>query len=141
MATLQKRLYTVSATAEGGREGHVKAGDGQLSMDMRPPTEMGGPGGAPNPEMLFAAGYAACYQGALAAAGRRLKIDTSASKVTVAISFGAIGEGSFGIAADMKVTVPGVDAEKVKELTEIAHTICPYSNATRGNIDITTTVE
>jgi len=133
---LVKPLYTAKATATGGRAGHVVSADGILDLDLRPPAEMGGPGGATNPEELFAAGYAACFQSALGAVGRRQGVDTSASTVEADVTIGTIGGGAYGLAVALRVTIPGVDAGTVQSLTEAAHAVCPYSNATRGNIEV-----
>jgi lipoyl-dependent peroxiredoxin len=135
--TLVKPLYTAKATATGGRAGHVVSADGILDLDLRPPAEMGGPGGATNPEELFAAGYAACFQSALAAVGRRQAVDTSASTVEADVTIGTIGGGAYGLAVTLRVSIPGLDAATVQSLTEAAHEVCPYSNATRGNIEVT----
>ena len=134
---LNKVLYTARATAHGGRDGHATSDDGILDLDLRPPKEMGGPGGATNPEQLFAVGYAACFQSALGAVGRRAGVDTSNSSVDSAVSIGAIGGGGYGLAVTLKVTIPGLEPAQVRELTEAAHQVCPYSNATRGNIEVT----
>jgi len=134
---LVKPLYTASATATGGRAGHVVSADGILDMDLRPPVAMGGPGGATNPEELFAAGYAACFQSALGAVGRRQGVDTAASTVEADVTIGTIGGGAYGLAVTLRVSIPGVDAPTVQSLTEAAHQVCPYSNATRGNIEVT----
>ena len=134
---LVKPLYTASATATGGRAGHVVSADGILDLDLRPPAEMGGPGGATNPEELFAAGYAACFQSALAVVGRRKGVDTSASTVEADVTIGTVGGGGYGLAVNLRVSVPGVDADTVRALIEAAHQVCPYSNATRGNIEVT----
>ncbi len=134
---LTKRIYTATATATGGREGHATSSDKIIDLDLQPPTEMGGPGGATNPEQLFAAGYAACFQGALGVVGRREKVDTSQSTVEADVTIGSVSGGGFGLAVALKVTIPGVDEAKARELTEAAHQVCPYSNATRGNIEVT----
>jgi osmotically inducible protein OsmC len=134
---LVKPLYTASATATGGRAGHVVSADGILDLDLRPPAEMGGPGGATNPEELFAAGYAACFQSALAVVGRRQGVDTAASTVEADVTIGTVGGGAYGLAVNLRVAIPGVDAATVQSLTEAAHEVCPYSNATRGNIEVT----
>lgn len=134
---LTKPLYTARATATGGRAGHATSDDGILSVDLRPPREMGGPGGATNPEQMFAAGYAACFQSALGVAGRRAGTDTSQSAVEAQVTIGAIEGGGYGLAVKIRVTIPGTDPVKARSLTEAAHQICPYSNATRGNIDVT----
>jgi Ohr subfamily peroxiredoxin len=134
---LTRPLYTAKASATGGRSGHVVSDDGILDLDMRPPKEMGGPGGASNPEQLFAAGYAACFQNALAVVGRRAKVDTSASTVEADVSIGPVPGGAYGLAVTLRVAIPGVEPATVRSLTEAAHQVCPYSNATRGNIDVT----
>jgi osmotically inducible protein OsmC len=133
---LVKPLYTARATATGGRSGHAVSDDGIIDLDLQPPKEMGGPGGATNPEQLFAAGYAACFQGALAVIGRRAGVDTSSSLVEADVTIGTVHGGGYGLAVTLKVTVPGVDQAKVRELAEAAHQVCPYSNATRGNIEV-----
>ncbi len=137
---LTKPLYTARATATGGREGHAVSDDGILDLDLRPPKEMGGPGGATNPEQLFAAGYAACFQSALGVVGRRQGVDTSESTVEADVTIGTIGGGGYGLAVALRVAIPGVELAKVLALTEAAHQVCPYSNATRGNIDVTLAV-
>jgi lipoyl-dependent peroxiredoxin len=134
---LTKALYTARATATGGRAGHAVSDDGILDVDLQPPVSMGGPGGATNPEQLFAAGYAACFQSALGVVGRRAGVDTAASTVEADVSIGAIGGGGYGLAVALRVTIPGVDPAQVRFLAEAAHQVCPYSNATRGNIDVT----
>jgi osmotically inducible protein OsmC len=134
---LTKPLYTARATATGGRGGHVVTDDGLLDVSLEPPKEMGGPGGATNPEQLFAAGYAACFQSALGVAGRRAGVDTSASTVEAGVTIGAIDGGGYGLAVALRVAIPGADPEQARSLTEAAHQVCPYSNATRGNIEVT----
>jgi lipoyl-dependent peroxiredoxin len=134
---LTRPLYTARATAVGGRSGHVNSDDGILSLDLQPPKEMGGAGGTTNPEQLFAAGYSACFQSALAGVGARQNIDTSNSTVEADVTLGAIHGGGYGLAVTIRVAIPGVDSDKVRELTEAAHQVCPYSNATRGNVEVT----
>ena len=138
---LIKNLYTARATAHGGRSGHVVSTDGILDVDVRPPKEMGGPGGATNPEQLFAAGYAACFQSALAVVGRRANVDTSGSLVEADVSIGTISGGGYGLAVALKIAIPGVDSGTVRSLADAAHQVCPYSNATRGNIEVTLDVD
>lgn len=132
---LDRITYTARATATGGRAGRARSDDGQLDVGLRPPKEMDGPGGATNPEQLFAAGYAACFQGALGVAGRRAGVDTSASLVTAEVSLGPVGE-AFGLAVVLTVEIPDVDEATCQTLADAAHRVCPYSNATRGNIDV-----
>jgi lipoyl-dependent peroxiredoxin len=135
--SLIKPLYTARATATGGRAGHAVSDDGVLDLDLKPPAEMGGPGGATNPEQLFAAGYAACFQSAMAVVGRRQGVDTAGSRVEADVTIGTIPGGGYGLAVALRVAIPGVDAETTRALAEAAHQVCPYSNATRGNIDVT----
>jgi osmotically inducible protein OsmC len=137
--SLTKPLYTARASATGGRSGHGATDDGVLDVDLRPPKEMGGPGGATNPEQLFAVGYAACFQSALGVVGRRQDVDTSGSTVEADVTIGTIPGGGYGLAVGLRVTIPGVPPETVQALAEAAHQVCPYSNATRGNIDVTVT--
>ena len=131
-------LYTASATATGdGRNGHVRSTDGVLDFDLAVPKEMGGPGGAvPNPEELFAAGYAACFHSALKAAARQQKITLTDTAVTVDIGIGRTDQGSMGLTAAIEAEIPGVDETTAQHLLETAHQLCPYSNATRGNIEV-----
>jgi Ohr subfamily peroxiredoxin len=134
---LQKPLYTAEANVKGGRDGHGSSSDGVLDLDIRPPTELGGPGGATNPEQLFALGYAACFQSAMGVVGRRQRIDTSDSTVTARVTLGTIEGGGFGLAVELDVAIPGVDREAAEKVVEAAHQVCPYSNATRNNIEVT----
>jgi osmotically inducible protein OsmC len=133
---LQKRLYTAEATVRGGRDGHGKSSDGILDLDIRPPKELGGPGGGTNPEQLFALGYGACFQSAMGVVGRRMKIDTSGSTVTARVALGTLEGGAYGIAVALQVAIPGVDRETAQRVLKAAHEVCPYSNATRGNIEV-----
>ncbi|HEX5493286.1 MAG TPA: organic hydroperoxide resistance protein [Mycobacteriales bacterium] len=132
-----KPLYTATATVTGGRAGHARSDDGILDLDLRPPVQMGGPGGATNPEQLFAVGFAACFQSALGVVGRRQKVDTDGSTVRAEVSIGSTGGGGYGLAVRLQVSIPGVDSDRARALTEAAHQVCPYSNATRGNIEVT----
>ena len=134
---LIKPLYTARAIATGGLAGHAVSDDGILDVHLQPPKEMGGPGGATNPEQLFAAGYAACFQSALGVVGRREQLDTSDSLVDADVTIGTIEGGGYGLAVVLRVSIPGVEPEKVRALAEAAHRVCPYSNATRGNIEVT----
>jgi osmotically inducible protein OsmC len=139
VTALTKPLYTAEATAVGGREGHVRSIDGLVDVDLQPPVEMGGPGGATNPEELFAAGYAACFQSALAVVARRSKVSVDGSTVTAKVTIGTVGGGGFGLAVALDVHIPDVDEATTRSLIEGAHEVCPYSNATRGNIEVTLT--
>jgi len=135
-ATLKKRLYTAEATVQGGRDGHGRSTDGVLDLDIRPPKELGGPGGATNPEQLFALGYGACFQSAMGVVGRRLGVDTSGSTVNSRVTLGTLDGGAFGLAVELEVVIPGVDREQAEAVVKAAHEVCPYSNATRGNIEV-----
>jgi lipoyl-dependent peroxiredoxin len=137
---LVKPLYTAEASAVGGRDGHARTADGRLDVDLRPPVEMGGPGGGTNPEQLFATGYAACFQSALAVVARRRKVDTGNSTVTARVTIGTIEGGRFGLTVGLEVHIPDVDEATATSLVQEAHQVCPYSNATRGNIPVTLTV-
>ena len=133
--------YTATAHATGdGRNGHARSEDGILDIDMRIPKEMGGPGGAPNPEMLFAAGYAACFHSALKVVGRREKVNVDGSEVIASVGIGATEGGGFGLTVDLTVSLPNVDRPAAEKLVAKAHEVCPYSNATRGNIPVSLTV-
>ena len=135
---LNKVAYTTAATAKGGRAGHVRSADGLVEFDLAQPGTTPEP--AVNPETLFAAGYSACFQGALANRAKTQGIDTSDSTVTANVSFGPSEDGGFGLAVELEVSIPGVDAAKAQELVERAHQFCPYSKATRDNIEVTLTV-
>ena len=137
---LDKVLYTAKAHTTGGREGRSTTDDGILDVTLQPPKEMGGKGGATNPEQLFAAGYSACFIGALKVAAGQKKIAVPAdTAVDASVSIGPIPNG-FGLAVELAVSLPGMDRAAAQELVEAAHVVCPYSNATRGNIDVTLTV-
>lgn len=127
--------YTAEATSSGdARNGHIRSSDGILDQDVKMPTALGGPGGATNPEQLFAAGYAACLHQALKLAAGK-DVDASTSSVDAKVGIGEEGE-SFGLAVELVVTVPGVDQATADRLAKRAHELCPYSKATRGNIDV-----
>ncbi|MDH6574872.1 organic hydroperoxide resistance protein [Kitasatospora sp. MAP5-34] len=131
-----KIAYTAIATAEGGRDGRVASSDGLLDVTVRPPKELGGSGEGTNPEQLFAAGFAACFQSALFVVARRAKADVTGAEVTAKVGIGPNAAGGYGLAVDLAVKLPSLDAEAAKLLVEQAHEVCPYSNATRGNIDV-----
>lgn len=134
-------LYTASAVSTGdARNGHVQSTDGLIDADVRIPKEMGGAGGATNPEQLFAAGYAACFHSALKLVAGKAGADTTDSEVVADVSIGDNGQGGFGLAVQLEISLPNVDAATAQELTEQAHQVCPYSNATRGNIEVTLTL-
>ena len=133
-------LYTAEATAIGdGRNGEVHSSDGVIDEKLTVPTEMGGPGGLhTNPEQLFAAGYAACFHGALRLAARQAGLTLGEdTTVNARVSIGKTESGGFGLAVELVSSIPGVPADKADDLVQRAHQICPYSNATRGNIDVT----
>ena len=129
-------MYVATATAVGGREGHVKSSDGLIDMDLKKPKEMGGPGGATNPEQLFAAGYSACFNSAINHVALLKRIRTGEVSVTVSVGIDKNDSGGFKLSARIDANIPGVTPEVAKELVEQAHTVCPYSNATRGNIEV-----
>lgn len=124
--------YTTSATSKGGRQGRVTSADGVVDFELAQPGTF--PEAKANPETLFAAGYAACFAGALGAVARAEKIDVSESSVTATVSFGKTGDTGFGLAVEIVATVPGVEPAKAAELVEKAHGFCPYSKAVKGNI-------
>jgi len=137
--TPDKIVYTAQATVTGGRRGgHGRTSDGQFVVDLPAPTEMGGPGGGTNPEQLFAVGYGACFTGALGLAGKAEGIDTSGASTEVSVHFGPEGE-SFAISVELDVTIPGVDDAAAQKLVDRTHELCPYSKATRGNVDVVVT--
>jgi lipoyl-dependent peroxiredoxin len=138
---MAKVLYTAEATVTGGRAaGHGVTSDEALDVQLRMPTEMGGEGGGTNPEQLFAVGYAACFEGALGVAGRREKVDVDDASIDSRVSLLPTEERGFKLAVELDVTLPGIDdPELAKRLVAAAHKVCPYSNATRGNVDVTLT--
>lgn len=136
-----KTLYTAEALTTGdGRNGHARSADGRLDLQLATPTEMGGSGDGTNPEQLFAIGYAACFHSALRMVGRQEKVDISDSAVGSRVSIGQLDNGGFGLAVELEITLPHLDHAAAQELSEKAHQVCPYSNATRGNIDVTLVV-
>ncbi|GAA4345731.1 organic hydroperoxide resistance protein [Angustibacter luteus] len=134
--TPTKIVYTARASATGGRSGHATSEDGILDLDLTAPKEMGGPGTGTNPEQLFAAGFSACFQGALGLVAKQQGIDTSRSLVTAAVGFGPEGD-SYAITVDLEIAIPDVDLETAQQLADAAHQVCPYSKATRGNVPVT----
>jgi Ohr subfamily peroxiredoxin len=130
-------LYTAVATATGdGRNGHTATNDGLLDLDVRVPVAMGGPGGATNPEQLFAAGYAACFHSALKYVAAAERTDVSDTEVTARVGIGMLPEGGFGLTVELDLHAPSLSREDAERLLERAHQVCPYSNATRGNVDV-----
>lgn len=136
--SIEKVLYTAEATATGGREGRAISSDKVLDVQLSTPRELGGAGGpGTNPEQLFAAGYSACFLGALKFVAAQAKVAIPAdAQITGKVGIGAIPTG-FGIQAELSISLPGVPRELAQELVDKAHIVCPYSNATRGNIDVT----
>jgi lipoyl-dependent peroxiredoxin len=130
-------LYTAVATAVGdGRNGRATSSDGQLDVRLAAPMELGGGGGATNPEQLFAAGFAACFHSALRLAGKRAKADVSGSRVTARVGIGPNDSRGFGLTTTIDVVLPAVPEADAQRLVAAAHEICPYSNATKGNLDV-----
>jgi osmotically inducible protein OsmC len=138
---MTKTLYTAEAQVTGGRaEGHGRTSDGALEVDLRLPTEMGGSGGGTNPEQLFAVGYAACFEGALGVVARRVKAETGDVSIDSKVSLSPDGKGGFLLSVELDVTLPSVtDSASAAEIVRAAHEVCPYSNATRGNIEVVLT--
>jgi Ohr subfamily peroxiredoxin len=138
---MAKVLYTAEATVTGGRaEGHGATSDGALEVDLRIPEQMGGPGGGTNPEQLFAVGYASCFESALGVVARRQKLETGDASVASRVELSPTSGGGFGLSVGLDVTLPSVeDADQAVEVVKAAHEVCPYSNATRGNIEVALT--
>jgi lipoyl-dependent peroxiredoxin len=136
--TQRKPIYTAEAQVTGGRaHGHGATSDGALEVDLRLPTEMGGEGGGTNPEQLFAVGYAACFESALGAIARRQKVDVDDVRIDSKVMLLPTEERGFQLAVELDVTLPSIkDRDRAVELIRAAHQVCPYSNATRGNIDV-----
>jgi osmotically inducible protein OsmC len=135
---MAKPIYTAEAHVTGGRlAGHGRTSDGVLEVDLRVPPELGGEEPGTNPEQLFAVGYAACFEGALATVARRKKLDAGDVEIDSKVMLVTGEDRSFTIAVELAVTLPSVEDDQAVELVEAAHKVCPYSNATRGNIDVT----
>ena len=134
-------LYTAEALATGaGRDGRVVTQEGALALDLAIPKAMGGSGAGANPEQLFAAGYAACFHSALQSVARAQKVAIADSSVGSRVHIGSNGQGGFGLAVELEVVIPGLPHDQAQALADAAHQVCPYSNATRGNIDVSITV-
>jgi lipoyl-dependent peroxiredoxin len=135
---MAKVLYTAQATVTGGRaQGHGTTSDGTLDVQLRAPAEMGGEGGGTNPEQLFAIGYAACFEGAIGVTGRREKVEVGDVSIVSKVSLSPTEERGFRLSVELDVTLPQVaDGDQAARIVEAAHQVCPYSNATRGNIDV-----
>jgi Ohr subfamily peroxiredoxin len=131
-------IYTAQAHVTGGRmNGHGRSADGELEVDLRLPSEMGGSGGGTNPEELFAVGYAACFEGAIGTVARRMKVEPGDVAIDSKVMLVTTEDRAFTVAAELDVTLPGIDdPAQALELVAAAHRVCPYSNATRGNIDV-----
>ena len=138
---LQKILYTAEAVVEGGREGHARSMDGRPVVNLSVPEAMGGGGPGTNPEQLFAVGYAACFQSALFAVANGRKVDASESQIICRVGFGPTGHGGFGLTVALDLHAPFLTREQGTDLMARAHERCPYSNATRGNIDVVLSVD
>jgi lipoyl-dependent peroxiredoxin len=137
---MSKSIYTAEAHVDGGRaDGHGKTSDGALEVDLRLPPEMGGQGGGTNPEQLFAVGYAACFEGAIGAVARRLKVEPGDVSIDSKVSLNPGEERTFFISVELDVSLSGVEGEQAVEVVREAHKVCPYSNATRGNVEVTLT--
>jgi lipoyl-dependent peroxiredoxin len=134
-------LYTAEALSTGeGRNGHVRSTDGRVDLDLAIPVSMGGSGNGANPEELFAAGYSACFHSALQGVARAQKVKITDSTVGGRVSIGPNGQGGFQLAVLLEVAIPGLEHDQAQALADAAHQVCPYSNATRGNIDVTINV-
>jgi osmotically inducible protein OsmC len=139
---LQKTLYTAEAVVEGGRAGHGRSLDGRLDVKLSVPESMGGSGGpGTNPEELFAVGYAACFQSALLSVADGRRLDASGSQITSRVGIGPTGHGGFGLSVALDLHAPHLTAEQAAEMMARAHERCPYSNATRGNINVELSVD
>jgi lipoyl-dependent peroxiredoxin len=133
--------YSTSATASGGRDGTARTEDGRLEVQLSMPKELGGPGGeGTNPEQLFAAGYAACFLSAVKLVGSKMRVDVAEASVTAEVGIGASSAGGFGLTVDLVVSLPNASREDAEKLVQAAHQACPYSNATRNNIDVGLTI-
>lgn len=135
-----KILYTAQAHVDGGRQGHATSSDGRLDVDLGTPPELGGTTTGTNPEQMFAAGYGACFLGAVEVAAKRLKVDVGEElSADVKVGMGAQKGGAYGLEVELIIGIPGVAKDRVQEVLEAAHQTCPYSNAIRGNVDVTLT--
>ena len=141
VAQTMNPIYTATAHSTGdGRNGHARSDDGFIDLDLRIPKEMGGPGGGTNPEELFAAGYAACFHSALKLIAGQQKLDVDGTEVSASIGIGALDNGGFGLNAALVIYAPKLDKATAQSLVDAAHQVCPYSNATRGNIEVTLSI-
>jgi osmotically inducible protein OsmC len=134
---MAKVLYTARATVTGGRAaGHGRSDDGQLDVQLRAPAELGGEGGGTNPEQLFAVGYAACFEGAIGVMGRRERAEVGDVSIDSRVTLTPVGDRTMRLGVDLDVSLPQVDDELAEKIVRGAHEVCPYSNATRGNVDV-----
>jgi osmotically inducible protein OsmC len=141
MTNQSRVLYTAEAVVTGGREGHARTNDGRLDVELDVPSEMGGTGGpGTNPEQLFAAGYAACFQSALLRIASGRKLDLADSHITAHVGIGPLASGGFGLSAALDLDAPQIDRAEAADLMARAHEACPYSRATRGNIEVALSV-
>lgn len=138
--TLEIAYTAIAHATGGGRDGHVRSEDDRIDMDTRPPKEMGGSGEGTNPEQLFAAGYAACFLSAMHGVGKRMGLDTTDAQVSASVGIGKRDDGGFGLAVELDIFAPNVAPERRQQVAEAAHGVCPYSNATRGNVEVTLTL-
>lgn len=137
-----KTLYSAQATTHGGRQGHVDSSDGVLDLDLAMPKGLGGPGGSgTNPEQLFAAGYSACFESALRLVARQQKKDVGDASVTADVDIGQTNDGHFALAVELTGRIPTMSREEAQEMMRAAHEVCPYSRATRGNMDVKLSVD
>lgn len=131
-----EKLYTAVVTAKGGRDGHIQSADGVIDLDLKKPKDLGGEDGYANPELLFAGAWGSCYLGALGSVGKRDGVDVSEATAEVHVSFNKEGETSFALSAEIHVHIPGLEIAQTQRLADVAHRGCPYSKATRGNIEV-----
>jgi lipoyl-dependent peroxiredoxin len=135
-------LYTAEATATGGRQGRVRSSDGALNLELSIPKELGGPGGvATNPEQLFAAGFAACFENAVRLVARRRKVPIGHASVTARVGIGPDDAGGYQLEVELHAQLPELDQNVAREMLDAAHLVCPYSNAVRGNVDVIVTLD
>ncbi|MFG3659676.1 organic hydroperoxide resistance protein [Streptomyces sp. NPDC047706] len=133
----RKIMYVAEATSHGGREGYVTSQDGQIELKVAMPPELGGDGNGTNPEQLFAAGYSTCFHNALILVGNRSGYDLTGSTVAAKVGIGPNSRRGYGLAVALSVSLPVLDADVAAKLVDEAHEVCPYSNATRGNVEVT----
>lgn len=140
MIKMEKKLYTATVNVEGGREGKAVSSDGNLNLDLRYPKELGGPGNGVNPEQLFAAGFAACFEGAMGTVIRKKGIKTEGISISSNVTLGKDANDGYVLAVQFDIAVKGVDISVAQEIVDEAHKVCPYARATQGNIEVITNV-